>query len=129
MRGHLFHHRLLRGDQGAHSKAQSLDSEGGAGIASISVLELWVGADASRSAPRREAVLTKTLDKLYIFNLDAEASQEGASIFKQRKKEGRSIEQNDALVAGTCISRGCKVIVTRNLRHFQGIRGLRTETY
>lgn len=120
---------LLRGDQGALSKAESLDREGGAAISSISLFELWMGLGASGSAGSREASLKKVLDRLDIFDLDAEASREGAAVFKRAQKEGRSIEQNDALVAGTCISSGCRVIVTRNLRHFQGIRGLKAESY
>jgi predicted nucleic acid-binding protein len=120
---------LLRGVPGARSKAEELDREGGAGIAFISAFELWIGTVSSGARSAAGAALRRVLDRLDILGLDGEAAEAAAVIFRSAQRAGRSIEQNDALVAATCISRGCSALVTRNTRHFEGIRGLKLETY
>ena len=120
---------LLRGTPGAESKAEELDGEGGAAIASISAFELWIGALSYGPPTGPGAELRRVLDRLDILDLDGEAAETAARIFRSAQRGGRSIEQNDALVAATSITKGCSALVTRNTRHFEGIRGLKLEAY
>lgn len=49
------------------------------------------------------------------------ATRVAASIFRQGKKLGKSVDARDALIAGSYVSEGVTQIVTRNKQHFENI--------
>ena len=62
-----------------------------------------------------------------VLSLDM-ASIEAAARIKEQLK-GNEINQNDFLIAGTMIANGCTMIVTRNIKDFQKIKGLSVISY
>jgi len=122
---------LLRGSEDAASESKVLDEEGGGAITAVSVFELWLGAGALRKGSGTKAAegLRTALDRLYLLKLDAPSAEKAAEIFMRAREKGRTIEQNDALIAGTCISAGCEALITRNVKHFEGIPGLKLSPY
>jgi len=122
---------LLRGVEEAVAESERLDTEGGAAITAVSVFELWLGLGALRGRRRARAAeqLRAVLDRLYVLKMDAPSAEKAGQIFVETRERGRQIEQNDALIAGICISAGCEALVTRNVGHFEGVRNLKISPY
>jgi len=96
-------------------------------ISSITVAELSVGAHLS---PKRDAI-EKTLELLSlvsVINLKDKIAFRGGKIYSELVKNGVEIELNDCLIAATCLSVGIGEIVTRNIDHFDRIRGINALT-
>ncbi len=122
---------LLRGSAEARRKAEALDQEGGACTTSVSAFELWLGIEVlgqTIRAPRTKQ-LRMILDRLDVLELDRESAEKAATIFTKAQRRGKTIQQNDALIAAICIARGCQALVTRNVRHFEDIPGLSLDAY
>lgn len=102
--------------------------EGNAGfISSITVAELSVGAHLS---PKSDAI-EKTcglLSLVSVINLNDKIAFRGGQICSELIRSGLEIELNDCLIATTCLSAGSAEIVTRNIDHFERIRGIRAAT-
>ena len=63
-----------------------------------------------------------------IFSLDSLSAYKAAEIAGELSKKGLTIETNDALIAGICLVNNCE-IVTKDIKHFSRIKGLKVETY
>ena len=61
---------------------------------------------------------------LYNIDLTKDACEESSKIFWQLKKEGKTIEQFDCVIAALFITNGIKKILTRNPKHFERIKQL-----
>ncbi len=95
--------------------------------ATITVAELSVGAHLS---PKKDA-LKKTLNLLapvILVDIDRNIAIEGGRIYSSLVKSGEEIELNDCLIAAAATSVGIDAIVTRNLKHFGRIEGIRAIT-
>ncbi|MBU3967931.1 MAG: type II toxin-antitoxin system VapC family toxin [Euryarchaeota archaeon] len=93
----------------------------------ITVAELSVGAHLS---PKKDA-LKKTLNLLapvILVDIDRNIAIEGGRIYSSLVKSGEEIELNDCLIAAAATSVGIDAIVTRNLKHFGRIEGIRAIT-
>ena len=94
---------------------------------SINTFELWLGAHL---APEEMKIVKETEDflgQIEVMNFDYEASIEASRVLANLRKRGRIIEIRDLFVG--CV---CKVasthLITRNLKHYRRIRGLRVLT-
>lgn len=61
--------------------------------------------------------------------LDHATVQLSAMLFRLAKIAGHSLGNQDALIAGSYLSKGTRTIVTRNTRHFANIEGLKVLGY
>ncbi|MCL5408080.1 MAG: hypothetical protein M1518_01790 [Candidatus Thermoplasmatota archaeon] len=80
---------------------------------------------------KREDEVAKILDiieGLPIHPLDEISSREAGMIYTHKKKLGKPIQTEDAMIAGICKSRD-DFLLTRNVKHFAGIDGLSIERY
>src|SRR3989344_813143 len=82
---------------------------------------LYPGRDKSKSAE----ILLRSLGS-YSFN--GPASWTAAQISAELKKSGKIIDFPDLAIASIAISRG-EPLVTRNVKHFERIKGLRIEKW
>ena len=64
-----------------------------------------------------------------IFTLNKNSAFVAAKIGAELSSQGQIIEDLDIMVAGICLSNGCTKIVTKNIKHFSRIKGLKVETY
>ena len=69
-----------------------------------------------------------TLSGMIIWHLDSKAAQIGGEIDGKLAKEGRKIDPVDSMIAGIAIT-GDEKVLTRNVKHFSRIAGLKIETY
>ncbi|MBN8249558.1 MAG: type II toxin-antitoxin system VapC family toxin [Verrucomicrobia bacterium] len=51
-----------------------------------------------------------------------------AEVFRELRRSGSMTGENDLWIAATALEAG-EVLVTRNVKHFRGIRGLNVMTY
>lgn len=121
---------LLRNDPRTLEKARELDEEGGAATTVINVFEITYGVYRSMSdTGRRLEAVRRALLNLDVFPLDYRSAVRAAEIAGTLDREGMSIDPFDALVAGIALENGADRLVTRNVSHFERIRGLQVEEH
>lgn len=64
-----------------------------------------------------------------VFNLTRESAKLSSEIYWNLAKRGISIEKFDCIIAATLMSHGISRIITRNVKHFNRIPGLKALTY
>jgi tRNA(fMet)-specific endonuclease VapC len=93
--------------------------EGNLRFTAITAFELRVGADFLRRRARIEALLARRT-----LPLDGPAAILAGDVHARLGREGHDIGVKDALIAGVC-RRFDLPLATRNVRHFEKVRGLR----
>jgi len=120
---------LMVGDKAAVERAREIEAKGTPLIVSApTVFELYVGISLSRKAEEGKARVLVVLESLPFLPLDVESSKAGGRIYGEKKRMGSTFDPEDAMVAGIARVHGEKVL-TRNLKHFQGIEGVNVESY
>jgi predicted nucleic acid-binding protein len=120
---------LMVGDKAAVERAREIEAKGTPLIVSApTVFELYVGIFLSRKAEEGKARVLVVLESLPFLPLDVESSKAGGRIYGEKKRMGSTVDPEDAMVAGIARVHGEKVL-TRNLKHFQGIEGVNVESY
>jgi predicted nucleic acid-binding protein len=120
---------VMRGDLGAINKGKKLEVDGvPIHLASITVFELYVGIGLSKKSAEEKAIVHSVISSMPVLSLDFDSACEGGLIFSARKKEGKTMDPEDAMVAGIA-KLNHETILTRNTRHFSGIEGVRVEGY
>jgi predicted nucleic acid-binding protein len=120
---------LMVGDKAAVEKAREIEAKGTPLIVSApTVFELYVGISLSRKAEEGKARILVVLESLPFLPLDVESSKAGGRIYGEKKRMGSTVDPEDAMVAGIARVHGEKVL-TRDLKHFQGIEGVNVESY
>jgi tRNA(fMet)-specific endonuclease VapC len=120
---------LMRGLAAARERRAALEAAGGPiGVPAIVVYELERGAEASRTPPAERARIRQVLSARPVLPLDEAAARAAGTIEGALRRQGVAIDPEDALIAGTALSRA-EPLVTRNVRHFGRVPGLTLETY
>ena len=68
-------------------------------------------------------------DNIKILPFDDNASVKAAEISSSLIKKGETIHDCDCMIAGIALSKGIKIIVTRNVKDFSKIKEIKVETY
>ncbi len=120
---------IMKSDKEAIKKAEEIEKKGSTiAVTSISIFELFVGVTLSIKQDRERNKINTILKGLPIISFDEDSAIEAGKIFAQRKKDGSTIEPEDSMIAGIC-SRRNEILITRNIKHFNDIEGLRIESY
>jgi hypothetical protein len=98
-------------------------------IASVSLLELRYGLLILPDG-RRKTLLISALEKFLsedaegrVLAFDRLAAEQTAVLIAEHRRQGKGIERNDAMIAGTAMAHGA-ALATRNVRHFRYSRVL-----
>ena len=94
-------------------------------LSAISVYEVWVGVLGSQNPKRRREQFEAFLSVVELLPFEAEAGMRAAELRYKLKRAGEAIGPLDTLIAATALARG-GVLVTRNLREFSRVPGLKT---
>jgi tRNA(fMet)-specific endonuclease VapC len=98
------------------------------GISAVTLAELWFGAAKSRRPQRTRASVEAFLKPFETLPFGRDAAQEYAEIRLQLEEAGRPIGERDLMIAA--IARSLRLtVVTRNVREFSRVRGLRVESW
>ena len=83
-----------------------------------------------RNVSQEDRHKTMTLfEDMRVLPLDDSGIIKSAEISAEQLKKGEAIEDADCLIAGIALSKGVTTIITRNVKHFEQIKGLKVETY
>ena len=110
---------FLRGRGVAPRIAAELESRS-VGTTAVTAFEIRSGA---RTARQRSAVDT-LLEAMTILPFGPEEAQVAAEVRQQVESQGQPIGMADYMIAAICISND-GVLLTRNLKHFERVKGLR----
>jgi tRNA(fMet)-specific endonuclease VapC len=97
-------------------------------IPAVVVYEVWVGVLGSQNARRRQSEFEQFLAAVVVLPFDTEAARAAAELRRKLEQDGEGIGPIDTLIAATALAqRG--TLVTRNVREFSRIEGLRVENW
>ncbi len=124
---------LMRNDEGAVRAAREMEGKDLMATTEINVFEIAAGIEQSKlGSPKKRQKMARVnalFNRLHVFPLDREGALRGARIVGELKRKGLPADTLDALVAGISLTHGCDVVVTRNKRHFENVKGLKAEGY
>ena len=96
-------------------------------ISSITLAELRFGAEAKRSRKLHNLIAT-FVEAVVVVAFDHAAADRFAAVAVSLRRRGEPIGTFDTLMAAHALSSGL-TFVTNNLRHFQRVTGLKTESW
>jgi tRNA(fMet)-specific endonuclease VapC len=104
------------------------DNAGRMAISTITLSELFHGAEKSKNVAQNLAVVEEFASLLEVLPYTAKASQHYGAIRNALEKTGRPIGLNDLHIAAHARSEGL-TLVTNNLGEFERVPGLLTENW
>ncbi len=121
---------LLRGEEEAKVKAQQLEETFRTIVSTaINALELFIGIVAVDGTSGKRVEITRNfLSNLTILPLDESSAERSAYILNTLKKLGKPIGLKDSLIAGIALEHKANIL-TRNVKHFERVPGLKIETW
>lgn len=120
---------LLHKDKSAIEKLKELNStQESQIITTVSVFELFTGIVQYARPEQERANVMDIINSQIIIPLDMESAMKGGEIDGQLTKKGQTVDQQDSMIAGIALTRNEKIL-TRNVKDFSKIHGLRVETY
>jgi len=112
----------------AELKMRQLEHDLPHSITRFNFAELLVGFELATNLERERAVFDRILARLRILEFDAKSMRLYAAIFVRLHALELLPGTMDMLIASVALAHGQR-LVTRNVRHFEYIPGLRVETY
>lgn len=97
-------------------------------VSSITVAELYYGAEKSAYPERNLSVVEDFLSRLTILPYEQKAASHFGNIKAELSKQGKIIGENDLHIAAHCRSEAL-ILVTNNVREFERVDGLRLENW
>ncbi len=91
-------------------------------------LELFAGVAQSRKPEEEKSKIITTLSSISQLSLDSPSASAGGLIYGEKMRTGRTIDPEDAMIAGIAKVNAEKVL-TRNTKHFSDIDGVNVENY
>jgi len=96
----------------------------------INFFEILTGLYRKEALRIREEKSTMDFfNNLNVLDLDRNGTVKSAEIAGNLMLKGSMIEPNDCLIAGILLANGCNTIITRNIRHYSKIKGLKIQSY
>jgi|SRR3989344_7064299 len=120
---------LLRGVKEAKEKLLFLEKSGeNIFIASPTVVELISGAILTPRIENEKDKVIEFVSSLIVFPLDRDSAIIAGEIEADLSKKGEIIEVEDIMIGAIAKQNGERLI-TRNIKHFQRVKGLEIENY
>ena len=119
-------HALKR--RNATLTAQFAAHDGHMGISDVTLYELHYGAERYENPESRFNVIEAFASRLEVLPFNSRAALQSGNIRATLERQGQMIGAQDMLIAGTARSQGL-VLVTRNVREFGRVEGLRVESW
>ena len=124
---------LVNDDKGAAELADRIDQEKSfKAISVVTVYEYFLGVhslySSSARLPEKLDSANRDLSRFEVLPLTNQIAQEGAQLQAGLQRKGRMLGLNDLYIASTALILRL-TLVTRNLRDFNRVPGLKTETY
>lgn len=99
-------------------------------VSIINYKEIMLGINRNDSKRKKELVFfEKFFKNVYVFSLDLESGKKSIEIYWDLAKKGKIIDYNDCTTAGIYLTNGVDSIITKNVKHFSRIKGLKVIGY
>ena len=96
----------------------------------MSFYELMIGLDFDNLIHKKEENFYDELFEDYKnLSLDKNSSKKASKISFELKKDGKIIGDFDCIIAGIYLTNGVNKIITRNVKHFERIKGMKVIGY
>lgn len=119
---------ILRGKDEALDKLDELENIS-ITLTSVNAFELYYGAHKSAKSVENMKQLKTLLASYDLLLLDGRSAEKAAEIHARLGGRGASIDMRDCLIAGIALANGVKTIVSRNIKHFSRVPGLKVERW
>ena len=120
---------LMEMDEGALDKhGQLVEKNETSRISSAALFELWSGVGHSKKSEEEKLKVMRALSGISTIALTAPMAEKAGEIHGTLAKEGRGIDNIDAMIASTALHEN-ETLLTRNVKHFARVNGLRIESY
>jgi tRNA(fMet)-specific endonuclease VapC len=110
------------------SRFRALPQGPNGAVSTVTVFELWYGAENSARAVRNRLDLSTFLLPLSVIEFSEQDARAAGELRAELKRSGRPIGPYDLLIAAQARSRGLAV-VTANEREFRHVSGLVVENW
>ena len=97
-------------------------------LPAIVVAELLYGAEHSANPTRETKIVETFVEAFTVVPFDAEAGRHYAKIRQELGSQGNLIGERDLMIAATALAHRA-TLVSRNMREFQRVPGLRLESW
>ena len=95
----------------------------------VNFFEVLYGVFRKQQVPQKElALVQEFFNSIPNLVLNHSSAYSAAEIAAYLEKEGLTIGFNDTLIAGIRLSHKCSIL-TKNVKHFSRIKGLKVESY
>lgn len=119
---------ILKNDAKAVQKSKELFSRGeNIFITAISVFELWQGEEDLADEGKKRKIL-ELLSSIGHLDFDFSSAKIGGKIYRGLRNKGQLVQAEDTMIAGIALQNN-EVVLTRNIKDFSKIEGLRIENY
>ena len=96
----------------------------------INYFEVLFGVFKRREMTQHELDLVQEFfSSIKLLTLNNLGAYKAAEIGGELSRKGLTIESQDILIAGICLANNCETIITKDVRHFSRIKGLKVESY
>ena len=120
---------LLRGKEDVRTMLDILQERAEEmSVATPSIMELSKGASLGNNPLEEKEKIQRLFSSLLVLNFDRECAVKAGEIEADLRKKGQMIEIEDIMIAAIALQHG-ESLVTRNIKHFEKIEGLKIERY
>jgi tRNA(fMet)-specific endonuclease VapC len=95
----------------------------------INVYEILKGLHSQDVSEEKYLRVKEMFENIRVLQFDDNASLRAAEISSNLMKKGITVADCDCMIAGIALSKGAKIIVTRNVNDFSKIKEIKVETY
>ena len=120
---------LMEGDEAALLRKMKLaEHKEMYRVAAPTIFELWSGISASDKPEKEKAKVLAALSEVITLQLSRKSAEKGGEIHGTLSKEGQGIDAIDSMIAAIATLEN-DTVLTRNVKHFMRVRGLKVESY
>ena len=97
-------------------------------VSSATIFELWSGIGNSKKLFEERLKVTKALTEINTIPLSSLIAEKAGQLHGALIRGGQEIGELDAMIAATALHEN-ETVLTRNVKHFTKVKGLKVETY
>jgi tRNA(fMet)-specific endonuclease VapC len=95
----------------------------------MNMYELIRGLFLKNTSPSKVLRVMELFANVNVLPFDDQAVVKSAEINADLRKQGKLTPDNDCIIAGIALSKSINTIITRNVKHFERMKGIKVETY
>ncbi len=115
---------VLRGVPRAVGGLAALEPAGPLSVSAVTAHELWQGALGAKDPERSARAVARFLSAFHVLPYDTDVAHTGGGLAAALRAGGHPIGDLDTMIAATALHHEA-TLVTRNVRHFRRVEGLR----